>query len=401
MRKSKLADLAIFGGTPAFAEPLHVGRPNIGDREKFMTRVSEALDRRWLTNDGPFVRELEAKIAEYVGVEHCVAMCNATVGMEVLIRALDLTGEVIVPAFTFIATAHAVAWLGLQPVFCDVDPRTHTLDPNDVARIINPSTSAILGVHLWGNVCDDAGLRAQAARHGAKLIYDAAHAFSCDVAGKRVGSFGDAEIFSFHATKFFNTLEGGAVTTNDASLARELRLRRNFGFAGYDAVATVGTNAKMNELSAAMGLTSFEALDDLLAVNAERFGAYADAIRDIDSVQLVAPANVSNKQYVVLEVNDDAGLTRDQLLAVLWAENIRARRYFFPGCDRVPPYDTPERRSLPVTDRLVSQVLVMPAGGAVSDADVGNIVDLMRWLFAHAEEVARKLPAVLPPGGLQ
>ncbi|MGH7138730.1 MAG: DegT/DnrJ/EryC1/StrS family aminotransferase, partial [Pirellulales bacterium] len=156
--KTRLDELAIFGGSPAFDEPLHVGRPNIGDRRRLFERLEAALDRHWLSNDGPLVREFEARVGDLLGVEHCVAVCNATIGLEILFRAADLKGEIILPSFTFVATAHAARWLGLNPVFCDVDPATHNLDPVMVERLITPQTSAILGVHLWGRPCDVAAL---------------------------------------------------------------------------------------------------------------------------------------------------------------------------------------------------------------------------------------------------
>lgn len=400
--KQGVDQLALLGGTPAFAEPIHVGRPNIGNRADLMRRISDALDRRWLTNDGPFVRELEASLAKFLEVEHCIAMCNATVAMEVLARSLALSGQIVVPSFTFIATAHAFSWLGLDPVFCDVDPATHTLDPADVARALTPTTTAIMGVHLWGTACDVAGLGEVAAGANAHLLFDAAHAFACSARGAMVGSFGAAEVFSFHATKFFNTLEGGAVTTNDAALAKELRLMRNFGFSGYDSVVAEGTNAKMNELSAAMGLTSFDALPALLELNAARSAQYQDALAGIPGVRLVTPpaADRSNHQYFVLEVARDSGLTRDQLLALLWAENVRARRYFYPGCHNTTPYADIPRRPLPVTDRLIEEVLVLPTGGSVSEADAGVIAGLVRFALENADQLRDRIHARIPAGGL-
>lgn len=400
--KRSANELAALGGMPAFSAPVHVGRPNIGDRAQLLKRIDEALDRRWLTNDGPFVRELEHRLADYLHVEHCVAVCNATVGLEVLARALGLKGEVIVPAFTFVATAHAFAWLGLQPVFCDVEPNTHTLDPDDVAKLLTPATAAVVGVHLWGNTCDVDALQKQTAQHRTPLLFDAAHAFASACRGRRVGGFGNGEVFSFHATKFFNTFEGGAITTNDASLARELKLLRNFGFAGYDAVASLGTNAKLNEISAAMGLTSLDNLDAVLELNRKRFRQYERIIKALPSCRFVPAADESNYQYVVIEVDSDrAGLTRDQLLTILWAENVRARRYFYPGCHRVPPYERPETRSLPVTERLADQVIVLPAGGSVDENNVDEIGELFAFALDHADELRDRIPPVVPPGGFR
>src|SRR6185369_4847245 len=240
--KTAVGDLAIFGGTPAFKNVLHVGQPNIGNREKFTAQINDILDRRWLTNGGTYVTDFEKRIVDTIKVEHCIAMCNATVGLEITIRALGLTGEVIIPSFTFVATANALQWLEIKPVFCDIDPRTHSLDPAKVEKLINGRTSGIIGVHLWGKPCDVDGLTEVARRHNLKLLFDSAHAFGCSYKGRMVGNFGEAEVFSFHATKFLNSLEGGAVVTNDAALAQRLRLMRNFGFTSYDRTDSLGVN---------------------------------------------------------------------------------------------------------------------------------------------------------------
>src|SRR5580704_11466195 len=265
--KKSFNTLALNSGRPAFSSPLHVGRPNIGNRERLLERINDLLDRRWLTNDGPYVQELESRIASFLGVKHCVAMCNATVALEIAIRGLGLSGEVIVPAYTFIATAHALQWQEITPVFCDIDPHTHTLDPGWVERMITPRTSGIVGVHLWGRPCNVEALEVIAREHDLRLLFDAAHAFGASHQGRMLGSFGAAEVFSFHATKFVNCGEGGAVVTNDDRLAQKMRLMRNFGFAGLDRVIYVGTNGKMSELSAAMGLTSLESVGEFVAAN--------------------------------------------------------------------------------------------------------------------------------------
>ena len=210
--------LSIVTGRPAFSEMLHVGRPNLGDQERLLARIKDMLDRRYLTNNGPFVQDLEARIAEYVGVRHCVAMCNATIALEIAIRALGLKGEVVLPSLTFIATAHALQWQEITPVFADIVPGTHHLDPEQVERVITPRTTGIIGVHLWGQACDVEGLAEIARRRNLALMFDAAHAFGCSHGGRMIGGFGEAEVFSFHATKFFNSFEGGAVVTNNDEL---------------------------------------------------------------------------------------------------------------------------------------------------------------------------------------
>ncbi|HUR22203.1 MAG TPA: DegT/DnrJ/EryC1/StrS family aminotransferase [Vicinamibacterales bacterium] len=391
--KQSLESLALFGGAPAFGDKLHVGRPNIGNRERFLDRVNGILDARVLSNSGPYEQELERRISEEIGAAHCIAVCNGTIALEMAIRALDLTGEVIVPSFTFIATVHVLHWLNLTPVFCDVDPLTHNLDPRSVERLVTPRTSAILGVHLWGRPCDVPALTAIAARHHLKLLFDAAHAFRCGQDGTMVGNFGNAEVFSFHATKWFNTFEGGMVATNDAALGARIRLMRNFGFHGYDTVDHVGTNGKMHEVSAAMGLTSLESADEFVDANRRNYLDYERQLRGLPGVRLVSfeESQRTTYAYVVLEIDEAVtGVSRDALQQTLWAENVIARRYFYPGCHRMEPYRTlyPDAGALlPVTERLAQRVLILPTGTAVSAGDVSTIAAVLRTALGHAEAI--------------
>ncbi|OLB12091.1 MAG: dTDP-4-dehydro-6-deoxyglucose aminotransferase [Candidatus Rokubacteria bacterium 13_1_20CM_2_68_19] len=401
--KRRLEDLAVFGGSPAFAEALHVGRPNIADRERLLARINEVLDRRWLTNNGPLVQEFEARVAEREGVRHCIAMCNGTVGLEIAIRAAGLSGEVIVPSLTFVATAHALEWQQITPVFCDVDPKTYTLDPRQVEARITPKTTGIIGVHLWGRPCDVEALARVAAEHRLRLLYDAAHVFDTTCLGRAIGGYGDAAVFSFHATKFFNTFEGGAVVTNDDELARTMRLMKNFGFAGYDNVIHVGTNGKMSELSAATGLTGLETLQEVVTVNRENFHAYQDALAGIPGITLLDydERERCNFQYVVLDVDPRAAsITRDDLVTVFWAENVLARRYFYPGCHRMEPYRTrfPDAgRHLPATERLVERTLTLPTGTALDTAGVRRVTDLMAFAVRHGRAITERLRVTPPP----
>ena len=398
--KRHVDELAIFGGQPAFGDALHVGRPNIGDRRRFVGRIEAMLERRWLTNDGSFVREFEHRMAERLQVRHCVAVCNGTVGLEIAIRAFNLAGDVIVPSFTFVATAHALTWLGLTPVFADVEPRRHTLDPESVERLVSSRTTGIIGVHLWGQACQVEALGKIAERHGLALILDAAHAMACSHRGIPIGRFGDAEVFSFHATKDLNTMEGGAITTNDDGLAKRLRRLRNFGFAGFDTVVSVGTNGKMSEAAAAMGLTSLESLDEFVAANRRNHEHYARALAGLAGIRLLKfdSAEQHNHQYVVLEIDPtETGLTRDQIHAVLWAENVRARRYFHPGCHRMEPYRSryPDAsRELPVTERLSSTVLCLPTGTAVGPEEIDAVVSIIRLAGARRADLLARWPEV-------
>lgn len=376
-------DLAINGAPPAFSEPLHVGRPNIGDRDAFMDRVAGILDSRWLTNNGSVVQEFERRVAAHLGVKHCVAMCNGTIALEIAIRALGLEGEVIVPSWTFIATAHALHWQDITPVFADIDPATHNLDPDAVRRMITPRTTGIIGVHLWGRPACIEELQAIADDHGLQLMFDAAHAFGCSYNGKSIGNFGRCEVLSFHATKVLNTMEGGAVVTNDDELAETLRLMRNFGFSGYDNVIHPGTNGKMPEINAAMGLVNLNALSGFVEINRASHQAYSEALDGVNGVTMLAYDSEANPnyQYLVLEVAPAFAAERDTLVAALQAENVLARKYFWPGCHRMEPYRTlfPDAGlGLEATENLAARIVVLPNGVALPDGGVETIAELIR-----------------------
>lgn len=390
--------LSLLGEAPAtFSQPLHVGRPNIGDRSRFIERVESMLDRRWFSNDGPIVREFESRVAEYVGVEHCVAMCNATVALEIAIRALELKGEVIVPAYTFVATAHALQWQEITPVFADMDPVTHNIDPASIERLVTPRTSAILGVHVWGRACDTEAISAIAERRNVKVLYDAAHAFGCSRGGRMIGGFGSCEVFSFHATKFLNSFEGGAVMTNDHNLAARMRLMRNFGFAGFDRVTYLGVNGKMTEVCAAMGLTSLESIDQIIDGNRRNHHEYCQQVSEIPGLSILTydEGERNNFQYVVMEVDPTRSpLSRDDLIAVLHAENVLARKYFWPGCHRMEPYRSLQPNAsllLANTDRVSERVIVLPTGQTVDEATVAEIGAIIASACSRAPAVRAQL----------
>lgn len=377
------ADLAIHGAAPAFDDALHVGRPNMGDRDAFMRHVEDIFERRWLSNDGPLVQEFEQKVAAHIGVKHCVAMCNGTIALEIAIRALGLEGEVIVPAYTFVATAHALQWQGITPVFADIDPATHTLDPDAVRRMITPRTSGIIGVHLWGRACAVDALQALADERGLKLMFDAAHAFSNTHAGRKIGNFGACEVLSFHATKFFNSFEGGAVVTNDDELARTMRLMRNFGFSGLDQVSYPGTNGKMIEIAAAMGLVNLDAIDDVVDANRANYHAYREVLAGIPGVRLVEydERERNNFQYVIVEVGPESPASRDFLVDALRAENILARRYFWPGCHKMEPYRSLFPHAgllLPHTEAVADSVIVLPTGQTMDALKIDVVGQVIR-----------------------
>lgn len=348
---------------------LHVGRPNLPNKTQFLSYLTGIWERNWLTNDGPLVQEFEQKISKLLGVEHCIAVANATIGLQLVAKALGLTGEVIVPSFTFIATAHALSWIGLTPVFCDIDRHTWCINPERVERLITEKASAILGVHLFGRPCDHARLSKIARAHELQLFYDAAHAFGCG----GIGGLGEAEVFSFHATKCINSFEGGMITTNHQVLAERLRLMRNFGFEDEDLVVSLGINGKMSEVHAAMGLASLAQFQDVVLVNRQNFGVYRTCLTDVLDVTLHYPGD--NYQYIVLEVYGD----RDGLYEALRSEGVLARRYFNPGCHKSFPYAFAwSGRQMTVTDYLSAHVLCLPTGMSVTYEDIERICGIIR-----------------------
>jgi dTDP-4-amino-4,6-dideoxygalactose transaminase len=365
-------------------DKLYVGRPNIGNRERFLQRVNEMLDRRWLSNDGPLLNEFEQRVACITGVKHAIAVCNATAGIELASRALELKGEVIVPSYTFVATAHALQWQQITPIFADMDPTTHNLDPTKIEELITPQTTGIVGVHVWGRACDTLAIEGIAAKYNLKVMYDASHGFGCSLGGRMLGSFGECEVFSFHATKFINCFEGGVVTTNNDDLAEKMRLMRNFGFVDYDKVVFLGINGKMNEVCAAMGLTSLDSLDEIVSVNKRNYLTYSKELASLPGISVISynPAECNNYQYVVIEVDPNVCLcNRDELVEALHAENVIARKYFWPGCHRMEPYQSTQPdawKHLPETERVAARVIVLPTGQTVDEESVRRVCAIIR-----------------------
>ena len=344
---------------------LVVGRPNIPDEFRILYHLTEILKTRRLTNNGPLVRELERRIQEALGVKHCIAVANGTLGLQIAAKALDLTGEVIMPSWTFVATAHAMKWIGLEPVFVDV--AGHHIDPVLVSRAVTDRTSAILGVHTWGQPCNTM-LQFLADGYDIALIYDAAHAFGCSCGNQMIGNFGDCEVFSFHATKFFNTFEGGAITTNNDDLAERCRRLRNFGFVDYDTVMDIGINAKMSEIHAAMGLCLLEY--PLIIPNKRNYLLYKERLGDA----VLTHNDKSNYWYIVVESDN-----RDRIVEELAKKDIQARKYFYPGVHQMPPYNQRDW-DLPNTERLAERTLCLPNGPTVTEDDINEICEVvLRW----------------------
>lgn len=372
---------------PAFAEPLHVGRPNMGDRTRFLARVNAALDRLWLTNNGPLVQQFEERVADVAGTRYCVATCNGTSALQIAAKACGIGpgDEVIVPSFTWVATAQAFEWMGAVPVFCDIDEESGTADAEHAEQLVGPRTRGIVGVHIFGRPCDVSGLSEVAERASVPLLFDAAHALGCTYRSRPIGGFGRAEMFSFHATKYVHAFEGGAVVTDHHDVALRARAMRQHGLDEERRVAGPGTVARMHEISAAMGLTSLESIDRFTAANRRNHAAYRSGLAAVPGVRLREPhpGEEANYQYVIVEVDPEAcAVSRDGMHDVLTGHNVLARKYFHPACHQVEPYrSAPHRHAplpLPRSEALAERVLALPTGTAVGEAEIELVCAIIR-----------------------
>ena len=367
-----------------FDKPLYVGVPNIGSRDHFVDMIDDMFERKWLSNNGKYIKKLQTQLQEYLGVKHVIPVCNATVGLDIAARALGMQGEVLVPSFTFVATAHILQWQGVKPIFVDVHQDTHLIDEDKLEKYITDKTTGIIGVHLWGQGCNIEKIEKIAHKHNLKVLYDAAHAMGCSYNGKKIGSFGDCEVFSFHATKVFNTFEGGAITTNNDELAEKIKLMINFGFNGYDQVDYLGINGKMNEASAAMGIINLAKLDTFIKSNEENYNIYQVELDKIVGIRMLqySKDNESNYHYIVIQVDEkEFGMSRDQLCEILHSKNVIARKYFYPGCHNMEPYKTiykDQYNYLSITNKLCKETLVLPNSSEYDKDTISKVCEIIR-----------------------
>lgn len=368
---------------------LTVTQPYLPPLEEFVPYLAEVWDSRILTNAGPQHQKLEAALCEYLGVEHLSLFANGTLALITALQALDLRGEVITTPFTFVASAHALRWNGLTPVFVDIDPVTLNLDPQRIAAAITPRTTAIMPVHCYGHACDTAAIQAIADAHGLRVIYDAAHAFGVEQDGRSILRAGDLSVLSFHATKVFNTFEGGAIVCRDAATKQRIDRLRNFGFDSEMTVADVGMNGKMSEIGAAFGLLQLQHVDRAMERRREIDAQYRAALAATPGLTCLIPSvdQTRNCSYFPILVGASYPLTRDALFEQLRAEGIMARRYFHPLVSDFATYrDLPsaDPAGLPVARRCASQVLCLPIYPAMSDADVARVTSALRATLRRA-----------------
>jgi dTDP-4-amino-4,6-dideoxygalactose transaminase len=353
---------------------------------QYLQLLSEIWDAHWLTNGGDKSLALEAALREYLGVPNLSVFTNGTLALMIALRALDITGEVITTPFTFPATPHSLLWSQLTPVFADIEESTLTLDPEKVEALITPRTSAILGVHVYGMPCQVNELALLAKRYGLRLIYDGAHAFGTNLSGTPIGLFGDATMFSFHATKLFHTAEGGGLAVRDPQLQQRINLMRNFGIESEDMVDSVGINAKMTELQAAVGLVNLRLVDAERERRASIRARYRLRIEAIPGLTLFEiPATVHNsEQFLIVRVAPRGSQSRrDKVQADLREFNIITRRYFYPLCSTFPCYSSlpsSDPKALPIAHLVSEEVLALPLYGALADDDVEHIADVLEYV---------------------
>jgi dTDP-4-amino-4,6-dideoxygalactose transaminase len=387
MAKSRLSS----SDSPAFGEWLPIVSPEGLPGDEFLRDVQRILRSRQLTN-AAFVREFESAAAAYLSVPHCVAVSSCTTGLVLTLRALGLQGEVILPSFTFHATAHSVVWNGLKPVFADCDPDTFCIHPQAVQALFTPKTAAILGVHLFGNPASVMELEDIATRGKAHLIFDAAHAFGSKVDGRHIGTFGTAEVFSFSPTKLLVAGEGGLIATRDAVLARRLRAARNYGDAGNYDPELIGLNARMSEFHAALALRGLDGLDARIERRNQIRLHYLRRLEPVPGLgfQQIRPGNRSACKDFGVFVDETAfGSSREWLFDALQKENIEVRRYFWPPVHRQKLFRALwDGQPLPVTDRISDRVLNLPIYSSLRDEDVDKVCDAV--LRAHEFATTRR-----------
>ncbi|MDI2586529.1 DegT/DnrJ/EryC1/StrS family aminotransferase [Psychrobacillus sp. NEAU-3TGS] len=367
-----------------FKEPIYITRPLLPNLNDILSSLTDVWNNQWLTNNGPQHSKLEDQLKQYLNVENLSLFNNGTSALLLGIKALNLTGEVITTPFTFPATVQALDWNNLTPVFCDIDPTTLTLDAAKIESLITEKTSAILGVHTFGNPCDVKRIQTIANKYNLKVIYDGAHTFGTNIEQHPIGNFGDMTMFSFHATKLFNTVEGGALTYKDESLVEKLNLLKNFGIANPEEVILSGLNAKLNEIQSIIGLEVLKLVELERQKRHEIKKVYEQYLADIPGIRVLTKneGDQSSYQYFVIQIDKEIyGKTRDWLHEKLKEFNVFTRKYFFPLCSEFKWYEnlkSARKENLPQAHKVVTEVLAMPYYGELQMESVIKICKVIR-----------------------
>lgn len=362
--------------------PIFVTRPYLPPLEEFIPYLEQIWESKILTNGGPFHQQLEQALCEYLGVEHIALFTNGTIALVTALQALRVTGEVITTPYSFVATSHSLLWNGIKPVFVDIDPGTLNLDPEKIEAAITPQTTAIMPVHCYGHPCDVDAIQKVADNYNLKVIYDAAHAFAVQDAGGSILRHGDLSVLSFHATKVFNTFEGGAIVCPDAKTKARIDHLKNFGHAGEVTVVAPGINGKMSEFNAALGLLQLKHIGKALARRKEIDSRYRDQLTAVKGIHCLQDAGeaVANYAYFPILVDADYPISRDDLYHKLKENGIHPRRYFYPLISEFPMYrglPSAHRDNLPVASAAAQKVLCLPIYPDLEDAQIANITGLI------------------------
>lgn len=364
-------------------QPIFVTQPYLPPLEEFIPYLESIWDNKILTNGGPMHKRLEAELCAYLGVKHISLFANGTLALVTALQALRVTGEVITTPFSFVAGAHSLLWNGIAPVFADIDPVTLNLDPTRVEAAITPRTTALMPVHCYGNPCDVDAIQQIADNYNLKVIYDAAHAFGVTARGQSILNHGDLSILSFHATKVFNTFEGGAIVSPDAKTKQRIDHLKNFGFVDEVTVVAAGINGKMSEINASFGLLQLQHVGRALNRRREIDQLYRTLLGPVKGIHCVEPTgqDAANHSYFPILVQPDFPLTRDQLYDAMKMQGIRARRYFYPLISSFPMYrglPSAAADNLPVATSLALQVICLPIFPAMTDEDVARITSVIQ-----------------------
>lgn len=389
-----MRQLAMLGAKPRVPEKIYVTKPVIPEEKEFLPYLRKIFKTRWLTNEGNFVKEFESTLRGFFKMKYCPVFCNGTMALDLASRVLGLKGEVITTPFTFAATPHVLSWNNIKPVFCDIDPDTYNINPEAIESLVTSKTSAILPVHVFGNPCAVDKIDKIAKEKGLKVLYDAAHAFGVSINGKSIASYGNASIFSFHATKLFNTLEGGAVACDNIDIDRRLRDMRNFGIRSEEEVVSPGINAKMNEIQAVFGLLNIKKLAKGIEKRKVIYNRYITSLGSIPGLRfqkIVTAGTEYNYAYFTIQVIDeDFGLNRDEVYLAMRKEGIMARKYFWPLCSNYSCYrglESSKKELLPKANLVSGRIISLPLFEELSYEEQDRIIETILLLQKNADKV--------------
>ncbi len=362
---------------------IFVTQPSLPPLSEFCGHLEKIWENKWITNNGPYHHEFEKELCKYLGVDYCSLCANGTLALMVALKALGIKGEVITTPFSFVATTHAIHWNGCKPVFCDIDEKTLNIDPEKIESLINPKTKAILPVHVYGNPCEVEKIQEIAGKYDLNVVYDAAHAFGTKINGKSVLNYGDSSILSFHATKVFNTIEGGAIISHSEHIKKKIDSLNNFGLSAEEDITHIGINGKMNELQSLFGILELKIITGEINRRRKIVEYYSRKLNKIPGLRLLKKktnAETSNPYFPIFIDQEKFGISRDELYETLTSNGIYARKYFYPLISQFFAYKhlaSASPQNLQVAEKVSKQVLCLPLHGGLTIEDADNIIDII------------------------